>query len=203
MAALPFATPSAAEPDPAHRVGPLRVVEVDLSRFCDDNRYISFYIHAIFHGSTFLDVRYLSTLNTQYIRHGFSNPPHLLFRVLRLPREVKARLALPFHSDVLFRHDRCNQLRGGDVETRVVYPTFGLSDRAGRNEHLGLDFVTRSVVGGGVEGTADKTGFKGRSVFDRDAVYRELGWLAERHPVGLTLIRQQRRDRRYSWVRRR
>ena len=30
MAALPFATPSAAEPDPAHRVGPLRVVEVDL-----------------------------------------------------------------------------------------------------------------------------------------------------------------------------
>ena len=31
MAALPFATPSAAEPYTAHRVGPLRVVEVDLS----------------------------------------------------------------------------------------------------------------------------------------------------------------------------
>jgi hypothetical protein len=54
-----------------------------------------------------------------------------------------------------------------------------------------------------VEGTADEAGFKGRSVFDRDTVYWELGWLAGRRPVGLTLIRQQRRDRRYSWVRRR
>jgi hypothetical protein len=28
---LPFTTPSAAEPDPAHLVGSLRVIEVDLS----------------------------------------------------------------------------------------------------------------------------------------------------------------------------
>jgi hypothetical protein len=31
VAELPFTTPPAAEPDPAHLVGPLRVVEVDLS----------------------------------------------------------------------------------------------------------------------------------------------------------------------------
>ena len=85
--------------------------------------------------------------------------------------EVKAGLALSFHSDIVFRHDRSNQLRRGDIKALVIHLTFGLSNRTGRDEYLGLHFITRGVVGGRMEGTTDDACFQRRSVFDRDAVW--------------------------------
>ena len=97
--------------------------------------------------------------------------PRLLFRLLCFSHKIKVRFAVPFYSNILFRHDRRDQLRGGDVKARVVYPAFSLSDRARRDEHLGLNFIARSIVSGGVEGATNEAGFQRGSMFDRDAIY--------------------------------
>lgn len=93
-----------------------------------------------------------------------------LFCLVLLPQEVKARFTVSFHCDILFRHDRRNQFRRRDVEAGVIDSGLRLTDCTGCDEHLGLDFVASSVVGGWVESATNEAGFEWRSVLDRNTV---------------------------------